>query len=290
MRTLSYTIPPERDGQTVKTVLLGEFRFSGALFRSLRWREGAICLDGSPVRTGAAVRAGETLTVALAERRTPSAAVTPCALPLDVVYEDDDLLVLNKPAGVPMHAADGPTMAGALRAYLGLDAAAHFVNRLDSGTSGLLIAAKSGYIHDRFRAALHTGALYREYRAVAVGAVTPSGGVITLPLGRAEGAERRYCPRPDGRPARTEYETISQSGGLTFLRLVPRTGRTHQLRVHMSAIGFPLAGDRLYGAPAGGIERPALHSAVLRFTHPLTGEAFRFAAPLPTDMANLLRR
>ena len=269
--------------------MLGELGFSGSLFRSLKWREGAILRNGSPVRAGAALREGDVLSVTMSERRAPSENISAYALPLEILYEDGALLVLNKPAGVPMHTKSEPGMAGALRAYLGDGTAAHFVNRLDQGTSGLCIAAKSGYIHDRFRAALHSEGLYREYRALACGCVAPPAGVIALPIGREDGKFYKYCGRPDGKPARTEYELLSHLEGLSFLRLIPRTGRTHQLRVHMAALGYPLAGDRLYGAAeTDNIARPALHSYVLRFTHPLTGEKLEFTAPLPGDMAAFL--
>ena len=295
-RVLSLTVPAALAGRRLGAVLKGELRLSNALYKSLKWRSGAILLNGSPAGVNALVRAGDVLSVALGERRPPSPHVAPCALPLDVLYEDADLLVLNKPAGVSMHEKTrgavfpaAPTLAGALRTRLGAETAAHFVNRLDKGTSGLCIAAKSGYIHDRFRVALHTGAFRREYRAFAEGRVEPLRGVIDRPIGPAEGDGLRYCVRPDGRPARTEYEALAQSERFAFLRLLPQTGRTHQLRVHMSAAGHPLAGDLRYGAADGNvIARPALHSFALRFTHPVTGEKLSFTAPLPEDMAALL--
>lgn len=288
MNTLTYTVPPALAGRSVKSILRGELRFSKARFQSLKWRDGAILLNGRPVMVDAVVRVDDVLTVALTERREPSGNITPCAFPLDIFYEDEYLLVLNKRAGLPMHPKAAESMAGALRVYLGGDAAAHFVNRLDKGTSGLCIAAKSGYVHDRFRAALHTDAPYREYRAFAEGRVEPTESVIELPIGPADGAIYKRCVRPDGQPARTEYTVLAQGARFAFLRLVPETGRTHQLRVHMAAIRHPLAGDSLYGAEdVGLIGRPALHSYTLWFTHPITGETLRFTAPLPEDMAAL---
>ncbi|MBO4913838.1 MAG: RluA family pseudouridine synthase, partial [Oscillospiraceae bacterium] len=176
-----------------------------------------------------------------------------------------------------------------LAQYLADGSAAHFVSRLDKGTSGLFIAAKTGYVHDRLRVALHSESLRREYRAVAVGAVTPESGVIDLPIGRAEGSVVKRCIRDDGLPSVTEYEVLSRSPGFSFLRLVPLTGRTHQLRVHMAALGFPLAGDWLYGTEDRElISRPALHSYELRFTHPVSGKAFCFTAPIPKDFKHLI--
>jgi len=294
MRTLTHTVSAERDGAALRSILRGELQLSYTLLKSLKWRENAILLNGVPAHVNAVVHAGDTVTVTLSERRA-APALSPCALTLDVVYEDDDLLVINKPANVAMHprrgAPDSPDVASALAAYLGDGSAAHFVSRLDKGTSGLFIAAKNGYIHDRLRVALHTDALRREYRAVAVGRVTPPRGVIDLPIGRAEGSIVRRCVRDDGLPSRTEYEVLAQSDAFSFLRLVPQTGRTHQLRVHMAALGCPLAGDWLYGTEDPSlIRRPALHSCELWFTQPVTGEALHFTAPLPEDMAALLRK
>ena len=291
-RVLTYTVSGERDGQPLRNVLRGELRLSYTLLKSLKWREGAILLNGAAAHVNAVVRTGDVVSVTLSERRqAPDPA--PCGMPLSIVYEDEDLLVINKPANIAMHprrAAPGaPDVASALAAYLGDGSAAHFVSRLDKGTSGLFIAAKTGYIHDRLRVALHSSALRREYRAVAVGRVTPERGVVELPIGRAEGSIVKRCVREDGLPSRTEYEVLAQSDAFSFLRLAPRTGRTHQLRVHMSALGFPLAGDWLYGTEDKTlISRPALHSYELRFKHPVSGRALRFTAPVPEDMARLI--
>lgn len=292
MRTLTCTVPPEREGQPLRNILRGELRLSYTLLKSLKWRENAILLNGASAHVNAVVHTGDVVSVTLSERREAQ-ALAPCSLALNIVYEDDDLLVINKPANVAMHPRraepDSPDVASALAAYLGDGSAAHFVSRLDKGTSGLFIAAKNGYIHDRLRVALHTEGLRREYRAVALGRVTPERGTVELPIGRADGSIVKRCVRGDGLPSRTDYEVLAQSEAFSFLRLVPQTGRTHQLRVHMAALGHPLAGDWLYGTEdAALIPRPALHSYELWFTQPVTGEALHFTAPLPEDMARLL--
>ena len=294
MRALSVTVTREMDGRMVKGILRGELQLSYTLLKSLKWREGAILLNGQSVHVNAIVHTGDVVSVNLSERGGASAAL-PCPMALDIIYEDDDLLVLNKPAGIAMHPKStdlaAPSMAAALTAYLGAGSVAHFVSRLDKGTSGLLIAAKTGYVHDRLRRALHSDALRREYRAVAVGTVTPERGVIEAPIGRADGSLVKRCVREGGLPSVTEYETLGTCGGFTLLRLVPRTGRTHQLRVHLSHLGYPLAGDWLYGTEdLSLIARPALHSCELWFTHPITGEALHFTSPLPEDMSNLITK
>lgn len=293
MRILTYTVTPEEDGRMVKGILRGSLQLSYTLLKSLKWRENAILLNGQSVHVNAIVHAGDVVSVALSERTPREDLYCANAAKPDIVYEDDDLLVLNKPAGVAMHPKSGdasaPSLAAMLTSYLGEGSVPHFVSRLDKGTSGLLIAAKSGYVHDRLRRALHSSDLRREYRAVAVGRVEPPYGVIDAPIGRAEGSIIRRCVRADGLPSLTEYEALQVSGRFTLLRLRPQTGRTHQLRVHMAYLGHPLAGDWLYGTEDKTlIARPALHSYELWFTQPVTGQELHFTAPIPQDMQRLM--
>lgn len=293
MRILTYTVTPEEDSRMVKGILRGSLQLSYTLLKSLKWRENAILLNGQSVHVNTIVHAGDTVSVVLSERTPREDLYCANAAKPDIVYEDDDLLVLNKPAGVAMHPKSGdasaPSLAAMLTNYLGEGSVPHFVSRLDKGTSGLLIAAKSGYVHDRLRRALHSSDLRREYRAVAVGRVEPPCGVIDASIGRAEGSIIRRCVRADGLQSLTEYETLQVSGRFTLLRLRPQTGRTHQLRVHMAYLGHPLAGDWLYGMEDKTlIARPALHSYELWFTQPVTGQELHFTAPIPQDMQRLM--
>ena len=293
MRILTYTVTPEEDGRMVKGILRGSLQLSYTLLKSLKWRENAILLNGQSVHVNAIVHAGDVVSVALSERTPREDLYCANAAKPDIVYEDDDLLVLNKPAGVAMHPkaddASAPSLAAILTSYLGEGSVPHFVSRLDRGTSGLLIAAKNGYVHDRLRRALHSSDLRREYRAVAAGRGEPACGIIDAPIGRAEGSIIRRCVRADGLPSLTEYETLQVSGRFTLLRLRPQTGRTHQLRVHMAYLGHPLAGDWLYGTEDKTlIARPALHSYELWFTQPVTGQELHFTAPIPQDMQRLM--
>lgn len=293
MRILTYTVPPEENSHMVKGILRSDLHLSYTLLKSLKWRENAILLNGQSVHVNAIVHTGDVVSVALSERAPREDLYCEHTARPNIVYEDDDLLVLNKPAGVAMHPktddASAPSLAAMLAGYLGEGSVPHFVSRLDKGTSGLLIAAKSGYVHDRLRRALHSDNLRREYRAVAVGRVTPDHGVIDAPIGRADGSIIRRCVRADGLPSLTEYETLQTSERFTLLRLRPQTGRTHQLRVHMAHLGYPLAGDWLYGTEDKNlIARPALHSYELWFTQPITGQEFHFTATIPQDMQRLL--
>lgn len=293
MRILTHTVLPEEEGRMVKGILRGSLQLSYTLLKSLKWRENAILLNGQSVHVNAIVHAGDVVSVALSERTPREDLYCENTAAPDIVYEDEDLLVLNKPAGVAMHPkaddAAAPSLAAMLTGYLGEGSVPHFVSRLDKGTSGLLIAAKSGYVHDRLRRALHSSELRREYRAVAVGQVTPPRGVINAPIGRADGSIIRRCVREDGLVSRTEYEVLQTTERFTLLRLRPETGRTHQLRVHMAYLAYPLAGDWLYGTEDKNlIARPALHSYELWFTQPITGQELHFTAPIPQDMQRLL--
>ena len=293
MRILTHTVLPEEEGRMVKGILRGSLQLSYTLLKSLKWRENAILLNGQSVHVNAIVHAGDVVSVALSERTPREDLYCENTAAPNIVYEDEDLLVLNKPAGVAMHPkaddAAAPSLAAMLTGYLGEGSVPHFVSRLDKGTSGLLIAAKSGYVHDRLRRALHSSELRREYRAVAVGQVTPPRGVIDAPISRADGSIIRRCVREDGLVSRTEYEVLQTTERFTLLRLRPETGRTHQLRVHMAYLGHPLAGDWLYGTEDKTlIARPALHSYELWFTQPVTGQEMHFTAPIPQDMQRLL--
>ena len=293
MRILTHTVSPEEEGRMVKGILRGSLQLSYTLLKSLKWRENAILLNGQSVHVNAIVHASDVVSVALSERTPREDLYCENTAAPNIVYEDEDLLVLNKPAGVAMHPkaddAAAPSLAAMLTGYLGEGSVPHFVSRLDKGTSGLLIAAKSGYVHDRLRRALHSSELRREYRAVAVGQVTPPRGIIDAPIGRADDSIIRRCVREDGLVSRTEYEVLQTTEHFTLLRLRPETGRTHQLRVHMAYLGHPLAGDWLYGTDDKNlIARPALHSYELWFTQPVTGQEMHFTAPIPQDMQRLL--
>ena len=221
----------------------------------------------------------------------PPRHLAPVPMDLAIVYEDEDLLVLDKPAHVPVHPTKDPgewNLEQGLLAYLPDGEYPHFVSRLDKGTTGLMLVAKSGYAHELMKRRQHTADFYREYLAVAEGIVTPASGTIDAPIGLEEGSSYRHSVRSDGAKSLTVYETLSVANGRTLLRLLPQTGRTHQLRVHMAHLGYPLTGDWLYGTRSDAIDRPALHSHRLVFQHPMTGEQLDLLSPLPNDMEALI--
>lgn len=290
MRTLKTTIESPLDGAKVKDVLSKQFWISDALCSRLKRRARSILLNGEPVYVTHTVQTGDVLTVAVGdEQKDPR--IVPMATPLAIVYEDEDLLVIDKPAGVAVHPSRDPgevTLENALAAYLGPHENPHPVSRLDKGTTGLLTVAKTGWAHSVMKSLQHANGLQKTYLAIVCGVPVPSAGTVDAPIGFSEGSTYRRIVRPDGAPSVSDYATLQTWDGLSLVRLTPRTGRTHQLRVHMAHIGCPLLGDWLYGARDGRIDRPALHAAALSFVHPLTRERIELTAPLPSDMQRLL--
>lgn len=292
MRVLSHTVSAAEDGRTVKELLRGLWHIDHSLLSRLKFRS-AITLNGAPVTVRAVARTGDLLCADVSDLPGENPHILPVDFPLDVLYEDDDLLLLDKPAGIAIHPAalteETATIAGAVAHYLQSDSF-HAVNRLDRGTTGVMAVAKTGFVHARCMALLHTDGFQRDYRAVCEGVPQPPEGDIDLPLGRAEGSLLKRCPAPGGQAAHTHYQVLSAANGRALLRLTPTTGRTHQLRVHMAAIGCPLTGDWLYGTEDKSlIARPALHSYHLRMLHPVTGAVIDVTAPLPPDIQALLR-
>lgn len=293
METISKCITTEEEGATVRHILRAALHFSSHAISRLTRAEQGILVNGERVHTTQILHAGDVLTVETGDHRPPKVTPTPGNWPLPVVWEDGHLLVVNKPAGMTAHASnflpDTPTVAGALAYTRGTDFIFHSVNRLDKGTTGLMVVAKSGYVHDLLRRELHTDRFRREYRAVCMGCPEPESGTIDAPIGRDKSSAIARMVRPDGSPAVSHYQVLAQQNGMSLVALLPETGRTHQLRVHMAYIGHPLAGDWLYGTEDRElIPRPALHSYALTLTHPITGEVLHLTVPIPEDMSRLI--
>ena len=289
-RRLDIEIPAGLDGRKIRSVLQTQLGLSAGLVTRLKHREDAVLLNGRPAKTLDTVHAGDRLSVEVGD--AGGSAFAPVPARLSILWEDEDILILDKPADMAVHGRSDkgePTVGSAVAAYLGTAAPFHPVNRLDRGTTGVMCAAKTGYMHERLRRLLHTEGLRREYLAITQGVPEPRSGVIDLPIGR-RGEEKRFCVREDGAASLTRYETLAEGDGLALLRLRPETGRTHQIRVHLSHIGCPILGDRLYGRVSAEIARPALHSSRLTLVHPLTGVTVEAAAPLPEDMRAVLER
>ncbi|MCF2661933.1 RluA family pseudouridine synthase [Pseudoflavonifractor phocaeensis] len=292
-RRLDLPIGPELAGIKVDTLLKKHLGLSGTVVRRIKWLEDGILVDGRRVNTRFVPCPGQVLSVRLSDPERRS-GIVPAPGPLDIVYEDGDIIVLNKAPGIPVHPGPGhfsDTIGNFLLHYYdsqGIEADFHPVHRLDRGTSGLLAVAKHPHAQEVLKSQLHTPGFRRVYLAVCEGVPSPAAGVVDAPLGPRPGSLVEQMVRPDGKEARTHYETLGIYGNRALLRLELGTGRTHQIRVHMAYLGHPLTGDFLYGAEAPElIARPALHSAELNLLHPVTGEALTFRVPMPQDMERL---
>jgi 23S rRNA pseudouridine1911/1915/1917 synthase len=280
--------------QKVETLLRRDLRCSAAVVRTAKGVPDGILLDGVHVRTCDLARPGQVLSILLSDREEGDLQAAPG--PVEIVYEDPDILVLHKAAGVAVHPSPGhfDDTLGNFLAYYYKEAGIPFVfrpvNRLDRGTSGLMVAARHAHAQELLKGQLHTGAFRRIYLAVCQGTPEPEQGVVDRPIGRQDGSVLRRQVRPDGARAVTRYQVLKTRSGRALVRLELETGRTHQIRVHMADLGCPLVGDFLYGEEDPAlIGRTALHAWQLSLAHPLTGERLEFTAPLPEDMAALIR-
>ena len=292
MAHLTLTVSQDQSGRCIRTILKNELHLSTSCINRLKRTEHGITLNGQRAFTNAVLSAGDLLAVDLTAAEHPT-KVEPVAMPLDIVYEDEHLLIINKNAPLAVIpsslAPDEPTLANALAYYLCENFTFHPVNRLDRSTTGLMIVAKSSFIHDRLQRVLHSGDFTRRYLAVCEGFPDPAEGEIRLSIARQDGSAIARCISPDGQPAHSAYQTLARTDHFSLMELTPHTGRTHQLRVHMAAIGHPLIGDWLYGTEDHSlIARPALHAAFLSVYHPVTRELIEYSAPLPADMKRLM--
>ena len=226
--------------------------------------------------------------------------IVPQNIPLDVVYEDDDVIVVNKPVGLVVHPAPGHpdgTLVNALLYHCGDSLSGingelrpGIVHRIDRDTSGLIIAAKNDRAHLALAAQLQDHTLARVYEAVAVGGFKEDSGTVNAPIGRHPVDRKKMAVDPKGRPAVTHWKVLGHYSGCTHLECRLETGRTHQIRVHMAYLGHPLLGDTVYGAkkPVPGLAGQCLHARRLRFIHPTTGQPVEVECPLPEWFTNLL--
>ena len=291
MRVLT-AIAGEKDaGRPVKFFVRGDMGVSYHQFASLKTR-GGLRVNGQIVHANHILRPGDAVEVVLEEPERAAAAFDP--VPVEVVYEDEDLLILEKPAPLACQCSakqDGMTLENRL-AWRYRDVPGFVfrpLNRLDRGTSGLMAAAKNAHACQVLQRQLHTEAFLREYLAVAEG-ILEGAGAIDGPIAKVDAASvRRVIDPVRGKRAVTHYEALRAGAGRTLVRLRLETGRTHQIRVHLASLGHPIAGDFLYGSEDPRLPgRFALHSARIRLTHPLTGEVIQRESPLPPELAALL--
>lgn len=256
-------------------------------------REGAVLRNGLPGRPSDRVVEGDELRYAVPE--PVSLEPQPEAIPLHIVYQDADLVVVDKPAGMVVHPAAGHQTGTLVHALLGMggswsttggEARPGIVHRLDKGTSGLILAARTDAAHRSLAAQLADRRLSRTYLAIVRGGIADEQGIVDAPVGRHPRDRLRMAVVENGRAARTRFRVLGRSAGHTLVRCELETGRTHQIRVHLAAMGHPIVGDELYGRRrAEEPGRPMLHAWRLRLRHPSTGLDMAFVAPPPDDMA-----
>ena len=288
-KRLNATVPAGMDGKTVKDVARSLLSLSSTRLKKAKRVPGGVRVNGQDVFVTHVVRAGDEVSILIEQEGAASAGVVPTPGAVDVVYEDEYLLVLNKPANMPVHPSAGhydDSLANRCAARFG--GVFRPVNRLDAGTSGLMVAARDAHVHALLCRALHTGDFERRYLAVAEGAFAEKQGVVDAPIARVEGSAIKRCVSPDGQRAVTHYRVLRNNSRFSLVELTLETGRTHQIRVHMAHLGHPLAGDFLYGTEDKAlISRAALHAFHLRLTHPITGQTLEFERELPEDMRAL---
>lgn len=290
---LNYNIHGGDSGKTAAEFLSG-LGYSARLLASLRKSPGCLMAGGEPVFTNYRLKTGDRLTVTLTEKKS-SEQILPVPMELSILFEDEHLMVVDKPPGMPVHPSQGNhdnTLANGAAWYLkekGEPFVFRAVNRLDRDTSGLVLLAKNMLSSCILSHMVSAHTIHREYSAVVLGK-TEETGTVSVPIARKDGSTiERIAHWERGEEALTHYVRLAydKNTDLSFLRLLLETGRTHQIRVHMKYIGHPLPGDFLYCPDYRFIGRQALHSAYLRFSHPVSGRILEFEAPLPKDMGAL---
>ena len=258
--------------------------------------EGHVTLNGTTARPSQRVKPGDAIRVRVPKARAPEDLI-PQDIPISVVYEDIHLVVVDKPAGMPVHPGPGHpdgTLVNALLVRcpdirgIGGELRPGIVHRLDRDTSGLLVVTKTQLAHQNLTEQMRRREMLKEYATVAVGLVTPESGTIDAPIGRDPRHRQRMAVVVGGRAARTHYETAEELRGHTLLAVRLETGRTHQIRVHLAYLGYPVLGDDVYGKPDTALERQFLHAARLGFRHPVTDRWMEHRSGLPEELEHTL--
>lgn len=304
-RVFAYHILPEQNHMKIGDFLVGK-GYTRHIRTYLKQHPGSVLRNGEPALFYQLLETGDSLTVCLIDE-LPSEKIKPVPLPIHIVYEDEDILIVNKPADMPIHPSIGNyenTLANGIAWYYNsqnISFVYRCINRLDRDTTGLLIIAKNMLSGAVLSGQMKTREIHRTYLAIVEGR-TPESGTISAPIGRvSDSVIERKIDEEHGDPAVTHYRRLAYCEGKKFagitddtgiltkgaslVQLRLETGRTHQIRVHMTSIGHPLPGDTLYNPTTTLMKRQALHSYSLEFSHPITGESMRFSAPLPEDMA-----
>ena len=289
---LSYQIDKDEHYDNVLHVLKEQFLLSDRLITKLK-KANKIYLNSLPTYTKKSVTVGDTVSV-LIDFEEDNSNIVASNIPLNIIYEDDYLLVLNKPANIAIHPSIlhfDNSLSNGVKFYfdkLGLKKKIRIVNRLDRNTSGIVIFAKNEYIQECLIKQMKTNEFKKEYLAIAKGILESKSGTLNFPIARKEGSIIERTVSSDGDSAITHYDVVKEFNNLSLVHIVLETGRTHQIRVHFSHIGHPILGDTLYGSPSKLINRQALHSYKLTFIHPVTKKELILESSLPNDIKNII--
>jgi 23S rRNA pseudouridine1911/1915/1917 synthase len=290
--TYTVTSDDENKELQVKELLRYKFNFSSRLRTKIKKHHG-VTLNGAPVNPWMVAKAGDVVSISIPDEIS---YFPPESIPIQPIYEDADLLIINKQPGIVVHPTNGHpdhTIANGITQYM-LDTnqsfKIRFINRLDRDTSGLLALGKNSHAQDGFVKQMKAGLVEKKYLAIVKGLFPEDNGTIDEPLGRPDPDQVHRGVVEGGQPSVTHFRVLRRfDSGYTLMELILETGRTHQIRVHLSHLGFPIIGDTLYGCAEDNlIKRQALHAESLSFLHPVTGLPLNLNAPLPEDMAKLL--
>lgn len=293
MSKFEYKVLACDDGRQIKDIIRNEFSFSRRLRTNLKKDQTLVLLNGAPVLGWHSVKPGDIISVDLPDE---TSHFEPENIPISVVFEDDDLLIINKQPGFVCHPTKGHpanTMANGLQKYIadtGQSFKIRFINRLDMDTSGLLAIAKNSHSQDNITKQMAAGKVSKKYIAVVKGIMAEDEGVISAPIGRPDPERVERGVIEGGHDSTTHFKVLRRfEKGFTMVELVLETGRTHQIRVHLSHLGHPVVGDHLYGGENPLlIQRQALHAYYLSFYHPVNGEYMAFDAQVPDDILDLI--
>ena len=276
------------NGHRIEYILEKELKISSSLIKRLKREENGIMLNGVRTAVITKVSEGDILTVNIKGRETEN--VIPTDIPIDILWEDEDILVVNKSGNISVHPSKThktDTLANGIVYHTGSREAIHIITRLDRETSGVVLIAKNPRAAAILTDDMKNGKIKKEYMAIVNGIPKPSHGEISAPIKKKEGKGIARCISKDGKEALTLYEVKAKTDKFSFVKLFPFTGRTHQLRVHMSHIAHPIYGDSMYGAPQLR-ERVRLHCYRIAFTHPATEKEVIFTANVPEDFEGIM--
>lgn len=289
-KSIPLIIPEFMAGWTVQRVLRQSMGISRTLLRSAK-RNGDILLDNLPVKTNVEVKPDQVLELRLRQKETK---VIPEKIELAILFEDTHLLAVNKPVGMLVHPLTtepkGTLANGVIYHWQQQGITDQFrpVHRLDRDTSGTVLIAKNPYVQQQLQLQMKQGKFVRRYLALVAGEVCPRQGIIDAPIGLAEGSYIKRIISPGGKQAVSHYRVLRYLNETSLVCVELETGRTHQVRVHLTHLGYPLLGDSLYGGDNTKIKRQALHCAYLAFIHPVKGTLTKITCPIPTDFRDIL--